>query len=147
MPGVPVHCGAKDCRRPAGEHHRRSLQRAEVPACTQWLVSGCPLSLVFVARSDCDSVVVRLCVVGLVLRCSSHVIYLIEGKLSLSEHDRKLRSAIVSTQLEPNFRTKQTADLSDTVRFLARMTRHVEGSLARNIQAASLRLEYGCVSK
>ena len=83
-----------------------------------------------------------VCVVGLVLRCSSHVIYLIEGKLSLSEHDRKLRSAIVSTQLEPNFRTKQTADLLDTVRFLARMTRHVEGSLARNIQAASPRSEY-----
>ena len=33
-----------------------------------------------------------------------NVIYLVEGKLSLSEHDRKLRTAMVSTQLQVNAR-------------------------------------------
>ena len=57
-----------------------------------------------------------------------HVVYLVEGRLSLSDHDRKLRTAMVSTQLHDcgSFRTKQTADMADSVRWLTLLTRHIQ---------------------
>jgi crossover junction endonuclease MUS81 len=54
------------------------------------------------------------------------VVYLVEGALSLAEYDRKLRSAMVSTQLHEGFRTKQTVDIADSVAFLAALTLHIE---------------------
>jgi crossover junction endonuclease MUS81 len=56
----------------------------------------------------------------------SSVVYLVEGALSLAEHDRKMRSAMVSTQLHEGFRTKQTVDIADSVAFLAALTLHIE---------------------